>query len=224
MAFVCSLYAQEYRVLGIGDSSIQYMFGFTDIVRREIPLQDNTTGYITAYIKAFPGKTMYGSKKISFSEIIPADLIDSVEAIIFDFGTVDTLFHIAKQASAQNTSIEQIIENLMPDYFSNILHVKETYPDYQGKIIIMTPIPPLYNSSCSPEPVETKVKIHKLFNAALEKNAYNHSFLFLNPYASCTTSEGLLDDLYDANDGVHMNHAYYYILVAAAYTLLQQSI
>ncbi len=217
LLFLINAEAKNYNIFGIGSSSIRYMFNKhssweVNETTRAIELPDQTTHYIKCYLQTLSGKTIYGLNKINIGTLVYPHLIDSLDAILLNFGSVDVIWHIQKQADKQHKSIAQVIEDLIIPYIDNVLNIRRTFPHFTKPIILMATTPPT-----SP----ARMTVSETFNSSLKYHALQNNLVFFDPYAPCIKENGLLKDEYDEHDGIHFSAANNQILVDSLHSLLE---
>ncbi len=211
------IYAKNYTVLGIGSSSIRYMFNKhsfweSNETTRIIELPNHTQHYIKCYLQSLSGKTINGINKINIGTLVEPHLIESLDAILLNFGTVDIIWHIKKQADKQHKSIEEVIEDLIIPYIDNILNIKRTFPHFTKPIIIMATTPPISLA---------RMHISKTFNSSLKYHALQNNLIFFDPYAPCIKENGLLKHEYTEQDEIHFSTPNNQILIDSLYYFLE---
>ncbi len=212
------IYAKNYTVLGIGDSSIRFMFNecsyFWKVneTTRIITLPDATKHYMKCYLKSINGKTIHGINKYNIASLVEPALVNSLDAILLNFGCVDIIWHIQKQADKQNKLIEEVVEDLIIPYIDNVLNIRRTFPNFTKPIILMAP---------TPASTMERVTINNVLNASLRYHALQSNLIFFDPYEPCIDDKGILKPEYDEKDGIHFCAYKNQILIDSLYYFLE---
>lgn len=149
------------------------------------------------------GKTMFGSRKQEIVELKKWGCQDD-EYVIYVFGEIDVRCHIGRIRDTQNKTLEDIIEDLVLNYFDMI-------SKQPGIPIVTLVIPPSDKNPSSSHPyhgtIADRVSIQKKLNIRLEEECKKRNIICFDYNKNFTLPDGSLD--HSHSDGiVHIDHKY----------------
>lgn len=221
-----SLYGlkHNYTVYAIGDSNTPYAFRNMDqsgadvFFNKEIPtyrsvtLDNNQVVDTTYYICGLSGHPIYKVRDMFLGSFINPDLIPTLDFIIFGFGTIDARTHAYHQSINRDVAADAGIEQSVILYIQNILSIKQRFPEYKGKLVVMASLPVCHTWESDRE---LAIYINNLFNASLKKHAEANGMYFFNPFLNYTNEQGFMDETYEC-DKTHFRFEYNYLLAKEA--------
>lgn len=220
-------FKNNYTILGIGDSNMPYTFRNIDqdgadvFFNKDVPtyrtvtLDNNEVIDMTYHIYGMSGKTIHGLKVIPLYSLINPELISTLDFIICCFGTVDARIHAYHQSKIRDIPVTEVIDDVVIPYIQNILSIKEVFPEYKGKLIVMATLPVSPDWEPKEGDLALATDINNTLNFHIQKYAEANGIYFFNPFVNYTDEQGLLDERYKC-DGTHFKFEYNYLLVKEA--------
>lgn len=200
----------EYDIIYcIGDSHISFFSGRNEIQPAwPLSAHDAIPSFKTYRLRAvlayrLPdfGSTMQGREKLL--EIL--GIIPKQSRLLLSFGEVDCRVHLIKQSEKQGRPIEEVVNECVGRYFSQVLELKKEFRPMVWAVVPSSPtekvLDPRYPHYGTPA---ERNRVHRLFNQELERLCKENSIPFISIFNILTHPDGTTNTAF-YSDQIHLS-------------------